>query len=189
MDLMRAPLAGGPPQLVVGGRRVVALSCSRPPANRCVATEYDRNQFAFYDLDAAYGKGPELAKLDNASPSTTMCTITADGSFLVCERRNSDPVAIQFLPLGRGQERQVMVKEAGYLAPDQFDPAPDGKGFYTDGFFQGVWRALYIDPEGHVQVLWPPLLNCHYFYVSPDGRHLAFGKWDTAGNVWLLENL
>jgi Tol biopolymer transport system component len=197
VKLMRAPMAGGRPGLVVGGRPVVAVSCSRPSADRCIVTEYDRKQFTFYDLDPSHGEGRELLRLSNPGEADTLtrffetlaflttCRITPDGSFVACARVDKDPVTFRFLPLGDGQERDVTVKGAVYLS-DDFDFAPDGRGIYAQGATAEGRQDIYISPEGHVHTL--RRASRMGWRVSPDGQHLAFEKNNESYNVWLIEN-
>ncbi len=197
VNLMRAPLTGGEPRLVVGGHPVVAVSCSHPSANRCIVTEYAREQFIFYHLDASYGEGRELLRLSNPGQAdsltrffeplafATTCRITPDGAFIVCARVNKDPVTFRFLPLGEGQERDLTVRGAISLS-HYFDLAPDGKGIYTQGVTAEGKQDIYIGPDGAVHPL--RLASWENSRVSPDGRHLAFEKPDEFNNVWLIEN-
>ena len=196
---MRAPLSGGPPQLVVGGHPLVAVSCSRPAASRCIVTEYDGKQFTFYDLDPSHGEGHELLRISNPGEADaltkffwslvfpTTCRITPDGSFVACARLDKDPVTFRFLPLGDGQERDVTVKGAVDLSHD-FDLAPDGRSIYTQGATAEGRQDIYISPEGHVHPLRLASLWLQRSRVSPDGRHLAFEKMNDFYNVWLIEN-
>ena len=202
VNVMRASLAGGPPQLAVSGRPVIAVSCSRPPATRCIVIEYDRKQFTFYDLGLSQGEGRALLSIPNpgepdeltryfeplAFPTT--CRITPNGSFIACANVDKDPVVFRFLPLGSGQERDVTVKGAVHLTHD-FGFGPDGRGIYTYGLAAHGEGALYVDPKGDVHELVAVRGNdTARLLISPDGQHLAFDKWNTAtaSNVWLIEN-
>jgi serine/threonine protein kinase len=200
VNVMRAPLSGGPPQPAVSGRPVIAVSCSRSPANRCVVTEYDRKQFTLYDLDPVRGPGREaLIRIPNPGEPDeltrffeplafpTACRITPDGSFVACARVDKEPVVFSFLPLGDGQEHDMTVRGAVRLGHD-FEFAPNGRGIYTQGRTPDGDQIIYIGPKGHVHALGPA--NSYELppRVSPDGRHLAFDKWEESYNVWLIEN-
>ena len=200
VNVMRAPLSGGSPQPAVSGRPVIAVSCSRPPVNRCVVTEYDRKQFTLYDLDPIHGQvrealiripnpgePDELTRFFEPLAFPTSCRITPDGSFVACARVDKDPVVFRFLPLRGGQEHDVTVKGAVRLGYD-FEFAPNGRGIYTAGRTPEGDQFIHIGPEGDVHAFGPA--NSYELppRVSPDGRHLAFDKWDESYNVWLIEN-
>jgi dipeptidyl aminopeptidase/acylaminoacyl peptidase len=65
-QLMRVPMAGGPPVVTLTGRRDLTLRCAKSPARLCVVAEQtaDGKQIVFTGFDPVKGRGSELYRFD-----------------------------------------------------------------------------------------------------------------------------
>lgn len=196
--IMRVPIAGGLPQLVLTASGFadwgLRFDCPRRAGLPCIMAQRQGNQVAFRSFDPAKGllpSGREIARLD-ASGSMPWA-VSPDGSELAWINRGSGPVTIHVLPLAYGSygvtagvAHDVVVH--GWSSPRSITWAPDGKGWYAVSSTGEGWTLLYINRQGKPGVLmtsstkWAPDV-----YSSPDGRHLAFSMQSTSSNVWMMQ--
>ena len=59
-QVMRVPVGGGPPQLVLEGRGINNIQCARLPSTLCLYSEVSPGEEHFYTFDPVKGKGEEL---------------------------------------------------------------------------------------------------------------------------------
>lgn len=190
-QIMRAPVSGGAPEMVLEGSAIEGLRCSWAPASLCVLNEesVDQKECIFTAFDPVKGRGRELTRIILKQPvSGYSWDLTQDGSRLAfaqdlpgSERR------IQVVPLSAGKAQEVVIKRnirMGSLAW-----ANDGKGFV--GGLTPDPVVLFIDMGGATEVLWKGSTNFDWRpsgIPSPDGRRLAILNWNVGTNIWMLEN-
>jgi len=186
-NLMRVPLAGGPPQLVRYEPSLFDIRCARPPARLCVLSERGPGKQVFYSFDLVQGEGRALASID-ADPALSghHWDVSPDGSLIAVMMSSERESRIRLLSLG-GAERDVVVH--GWNGFQSLDWSADGRGLYASSQSAQATTLLYIDLDGHARVLRqkPGTLKT-WGIPSPDGRHLAFLEWTSANNVWMIEN-
>ena len=186
-NLMRVPIAGGPPQLVRYEPSLYDIRCARLPARLCVLSERGPGQQVFYSFDLQQGKGRELARID-ADPAMSgyHWDVSPDGSRIAVMMSSKRESHIRIFSLA-GADRDVIVHE--WNGFQSLDWSADGEGLYASSQSAQATTLLYIDLEGHARVLRQQAGMFKTWGIpSPDGRHLAFLEWTSANNVWMIEN-
>jgi len=190
--IMRVPVSGGTPQVVLEGRNINGHACARPPATLCVYSEEtpDGKQLIFSAFHAVQGKGRELARVGLKQPTTLGYDwgLSPDGSRLAFTETEEREGRIQLIPLAGGVARELIVK--GWFAFGWVGWAADGKGLFVAVVGNPV-TLLYVDLEGRAQILWQQKRRAWFWtwcVPSPDGRYLAIAGRTVDSNVWMLEN-
>jgi eukaryotic-like serine/threonine-protein kinase len=188
--LMRAPLSGGPPQLVFKARPGSDFRCLKAPATMCVLSEWKNQQLVFYALDPARGKGQELARQEIAlAPEIAESNwdISPDGSHIALAIPEGPPAHIRILPLASGTLQDIRV--TGWSAFQSMEWAADGKGWFVASRSAAANTLLFVDPQGHAYSLRQTTGGYDTYAIpSPDGHHLAFLEYTTTNNAWMIEN-
>jgi serine/threonine protein kinase/Tol biopolymer transport system component len=189
--IMRVPISGGAPEMVLEQKRINDLKCSWSPASLCVMSEVspDGKQYIFTAFDPMKGRGRELSRVTFKQPvGDYFLDLTRDGSRLAfAQELPGSERRIQVVPLSGGEAQEVVIKRD--IQMTSLDWAIDGKGFYVGSCSLGG-VLLFVDMEGHTDILWkkgkwwlgPRGLP------SPDGRYLAMLGWTVDSNIWMLEN-
>lgn len=197
--IMRMPLAGGPPQLVLEAPGIWNQECARFPATLCIFSPGGMNQQLFFSFDPATGANTELKSASGIDKDSDLPNweLSPDGKYLARSilKPNQD-AQIRIFSIADGSDSTVEVK--GW---------PDLIGIYWSADGKKLWAGA-VDPKhaGFGGAKTCPLLEIGLdrnvrvmaslsdvcFYVglpSPDGRYLAIegAKADTS-NVWLVQN-
>jgi Tol biopolymer transport system component len=189
--IMRVPVSGGPPQLVLEGGNINGHACARSPATLCVYSEEapDGKQLIFSAFHPVQGKGRELARVSLKQPTLGYnWDLPPDGSSLAFTETEEREGRIRLIPLAGGEAREVIVK--GWFAFAAVAWAADGKGLFVSVFGNPV-TLLYVDLEGRAQILWQQRRRADFWtwcVPSPDGRYLAIAGRTVDSNVWMLED-
>lgn len=200
--LLRVPISGGAPQLVLtvarpegaswwSERERIAPRCSKLPAQVCAIAERSANgrELIFTAFDPMKGRGKELARLEVEPTSSYKMDISSDGTRIAVLKRSENRIQILSLTGQPGSEIVVV----GWKSLESVDWAADGKGLFVSGPSKGNSVLLYTDLHGKATVLWeqageqPGQLDV-YARPSPDGRRLALFGWSMSSNMWMLEN-
>jgi Tol biopolymer transport system component len=188
LRVMRAPVAGGPSQLVLTARPWSDFRCARSPFSLCVLSERaeDRKQFIMTAFDPLKGRGAELARIDIESEAKKFhWDLSPDGTRISFTRTPQEP--IQILSLRSHATQAIHVK--GWNNIGSPDWAADGKGFFISNGIHGGAVLLHVDLQGNAHVLWKNQGGAWTVgRPSPDGRHLAIQDFRIEGNIWTLEN-
>jgi serine/threonine protein kinase len=190
VPLMRAPFSGGPPQVVVSERGFSSVRCVGPPANLCVMDQRVGQQLLFFALDPFQGKGRELSRmeLDTGVVDYTWMP-SPDGSKLAVVISGERQGRIHLFPLNNPHNsfQDILVKDYGQLVGINW--SVDGNGFYVTTSTTLPPSLLYVDWQGHAQLLRQAGSSFGiYCLPSPNGRYLALGEGTTTANVWIAEN-
>ena len=189
VQIMRIPLAGGPPEPVTTAlaNPTTGIMCARPPSDVCVLGERseDRKHLIFANIDPLRGRGPELARFDlNPNIEFSTFDISPDGTQLAISGNPKGPIYI--LPL-HGGKAQVIHARFDDMQP--FFWARDGKGLYIADRTKRGAVLSYVNLRGNAHILWEiPGSPWTYARPSPDGRHLAIATSSISNNVWMMEN-
>ena len=188
--LMKAPLSGGPSQLVYKARPASDFRCLKSPASMCVLSERENQQLVFYALDPIRGKGRELLRqLVSFTPDVAESNwdVSPDGSYIALAMPQGPPTYIRVLPLMGGAPKNIPVD--GWPAFQSIEWAADGQGWYVASRSAATNTLLFVDPQGHTKTLRQTLGGYDTYAIpSPDGHHLAFLEYTNANNAWLVEN-
>jgi Tol biopolymer transport system component len=188
VPLMRVPLSGGSPELILSARPLSLSFCARPPSHLCAIAEptEDGKQIVVTGFDPVRGRGPELARFDlDSKEPRWLCDISPDGTRLAAVRGPVGPIQILSL---RGQPTQVL-RVKGLKNMLSLNWAADGKGLFVSNSIKGGTVLLHVDLQGNTRVLWKSNTGLYNSVrPSPDGRHLAIQVSTTNSNMWMMEN-
>jgi Tol biopolymer transport system component len=188
--LMRIPVSGGVPQLVLETRNWLSFECAPAPASLCGILErgLDEKQLTLTAFDPLKGRGKVLRTIEK-EPSTEYfgSGFAPDGSTFAISRAYEAEIHIRLLSLSGGPDREIIVK--GWPNGSGLDWSPDGKGLYIGSVSPQSKTLLYVDLKGNARVLWQfkGASGSIWAAPSPDGRYLAILGDASNSNVWMLE--
>jgi DNA-binding winged helix-turn-helix (wHTH) protein/Tol biopolymer transport system component len=189
--LMRVPLAGGPPQLVLERDGMGNMQCARRPSTLCVYDTRGSTQLSFFRFDPITGKSEELPqiRIQDEVPYAYNWTLSADGKILATAKSKAvqrDP-SINFLSLADGSKRTVTAQ--AWAGISSIDFAADSRSLWASAFTNtGKWALLNIDLQGRTRtMLEDTQMTIGWAIPAPDGKHLAFWEARGTANVWMLE--
>jgi Tol biopolymer transport system component len=192
--VMRVPVAGGPPELVLEKTYIYGITCPQAPGASCIliehGEEYRDHTLSFYALDPLKGLGRKIGEdLTMLKPSWSL---SPDGTRIAFadtpdESGSSESSKIRTMNVADGRTQEMRVDGLRHLA--DLNWSADGKGLFVVDNPSG-WRVIYVDLEGHMNVLYQSESNAKLNapLQSPDGRYLAFEAMTIESNAWLLEN-
>ncbi len=191
LRLMRVPVGGGVPQLVLETRNPQDYRCARAPASLCLLTEasQDEKQLTFTAYDPLKGRGKVLRTLAKEPPDSYNTAPSPDGTTVAIAKDGEAEIHIRLLSLSGAADREITVKGWPNLPINRsLDWSSDGKGFYCGSASAQSHALLHVDLKGNARVLWQTKgFGGTYGIPSPDGRHLAVMGSVENSNVWMLE--
>ena len=186
-QLMRVPLTGGPPQLVLTSN-FDWYGCSRSPSSLCVISERtpDRQHLILTAFDPVKGRGHELTRFNTDPPAEYHWDISPDGTRIAVLKDDSQgPIRILSL---KGQVLQEITLNAWRFGSVGFDWASDGQGLIICSPTPRGSTLLHVDLHGNVHALWEQEGSTQAFGISsPDSRHLAIYGALSNSNIWMME--
>jgi len=187
--LMRIPVSGGVPQLVLETRDWLNFACARTPASLCMIVEAsrDKTRFVITAFDPLKGRGKVLRTLDADPTVDYPNALSPDGATFAISRSGEAEIHIRLLSLFGGADREITVK--GWPNIAGLDLSADGRGLYCGSASPQGCTLLYVDLEGTARVLWQykGRGNAIWAVPSPDGRYLAIPGIGSNSNVWMVE--
>ena len=188
IPLMRAPLAGGAPQLVAKANWISNHQCARAPAKTCLYSTIHGNELTFFSFDPIHGQPSQILQMKDELPQFFNWTLSPDGSTLaICKAIAGDPSPrIRLVSLKDGSDRWLNVD--GSVEISSIDFAADSKGIWAVSGRQKENALLYVDLQGHARTVWSPK-NTFVGWAIPsrDGKHLALDIRSISANAWMLE--
>jgi Tol biopolymer transport system component len=193
--LMRIPVGGGEPQLVLEMLKGWNHVCARAPASLCVALEesQDAKHLMVTAVDPLKGRGKVLRTFEKdplANVGNEASALSPDGSTFAISRSGQAEIHIRLLSLSSGSDRDITVKGWPNLSWMGLNWSSDGKGLYCGSSSNQARTLLYVDLKGNARVLWQEKGGAGYpiwGIPSPDGRYLAIQGSVINSNVWMLE--
>ena len=187
--LMRIPVSGGPPELVLQGEKIQNFSCARE-ANRCVVVEEVDGKQILTSFDPVKGRGEKLPVRDY--PMFEKGILSPQGRLIEKMKSGPEGLHVRIGSLTGGAVEEITFKNLTY-SYSFFGWSLDGKGIYLQEFFSpGSPMAVYAGLDGHSQVLWKhgtsPGYSLECLTPSPNGRYLAFNTTTYESNAWTMEN-
>jgi len=187
--MMRLPLAGGTPELVLQDPGINNFQCARAPATVCVLSEFTENRLEFLTFNPVTGGKKPLMRIEGPEWYLLNWTLSPDGSTLAMARkyRVPGPAVIRLFSLADGSERRLTLKNWSGIA--SLDWAGDGDSIWASASsLTGVRTLLNVDLHGKVKaLLQEPEKQLGWAIPSADGRHLAIWVASGSSNAWLLE--
>ena len=182
--IMRVPVSGGPPQLVLTALGTTDIRCTRAPANLCVFDEQQQGHLMFTSVDPIKGRGRAFATMEREPSILIPWDLSPDGSQVVMTREGR----IRLLSLKSGVTTDLAVR--GWNGLWSVDWSADGNALFVSSQTLQVTTLLRVNLRGEASALWQQKLNFMGTkgIQSPDGRHLAVAGWTTDSNAWMIEN-
>jgi serine/threonine protein kinase len=187
LQLMRVPITGGAPQLVLTANLYGPPGCARSPATLCAIAErsQDLKQLIFTAFDPLQGRGRELTTFDIDPEGNYDWALSPDGTRIAV--LNMMEGRIHILSLRRKATVDFPVK--GWNSLDSLAWTADGKALFVSNQTEDASVLLHVNLQGNSQVLWKQEGGVGTVAIpSPDGRHLAIMGWTLNSNIWMMEN-
>jgi Tol biopolymer transport system component/DNA-binding winged helix-turn-helix (wHTH) protein len=190
--MLRVPLSGGPPELVLEGHGLTNLQCARLPSTLCLYSRVDEKRLVFFSFDPSRGNGHEVAHVDDDVPYAYNWSLAPDGSTLAIAKARKIDLSvtpdIRILSLTDHTERTIRLKD--WPGVSSLDWAADGKRLWVSTSTNtGTYALLNVDLQGTARpVLEQTKMVVGWAIPSPDGRYLALYLASGDSNVWMIEN-
>jgi Tol biopolymer transport system component/DNA-binding winged helix-turn-helix (wHTH) protein len=190
--LMRASLAGGPPQMVLTAVGLGNQQCARSPATLCIFTVIEPGIERFFTFDPEKGAGHEIPKaaIKSLNKFEFNWSLSPDGQMLAMTGKSGDhkEPAIRLFLLQDETERTIAVP--GWVGISSLDWGADSKSIWMTGYASGGTKTLVnVSVMGRIRpMLEEKKMTLGWAIPSPDGKHLALWKASGSSNVWMLEN-
>jgi DNA-binding winged helix-turn-helix (wHTH) protein/Tol biopolymer transport system component len=182
--LMRVPLSGGTPQLILQRDGIENFQCARLPSTLCVFGHSSAaNGFRFSTFDPLTGDEKELISAGIGLKYNW--SLSPDGSTLALAQWQ-DP-QIQLLSTRGGAPRTLTVQ--GWTGVASIDWAADGQSLWTSSASPtGTEGLLNIDLHGRITPVFQDTeKDVGWAIPSPDGRRIALWEASRSSNAWLLQ--
>lgn len=192
VGLMRVPLSGGAPEVVLRADGITNHQCARLPSNVCLYSRSNPREMEFVQYDSNTGKQKTFMKIQEPAPYLYNWTLSPDGRTLAVAKRLEvpTPAAIRMISLDGSPERTVSVD--GWFGIESMDWAVDGKSLWVTASTRGTNTSalLNVDLQGKAKPYYETLSSTFLGWAiqSPDGKSVALWQARGGGNVWLLEN-
>jgi DNA-binding winged helix-turn-helix (wHTH) protein/Tol biopolymer transport system component len=180
--LMRLPVAGGSPELVLQMPASARFDYRCPlKAGACVLSEHQGNEVLFYPLDPVRGKGDRLLGRRVLPVGQFSWDVSPDGSRVAAVDSHK-----RVLTLSDGSWHELPLEER-WGDPGSIAWTADGKGFLVTSANSDL---LHVTTAGKVQLLTHNDFSqeLEHPVPSPDGRYLAFQVQTYDFNAWMIEN-
>jgi len=188
--LMRIPVTGGTPQLILTAP-VVEYRCARAPAMMCAFDENssDGKRRVFRGFDPVNGNTWKLATFDTEPNAAYSWDLSPDSTRIAITKIGSHHIYLLALN-GPGRREITWSGSSGSGNWSGFDWSSDGTGLFV-GHRSSFRTSLYfIALNGTVHLLWNPKSYFQTYGVpSPDGKDIALDAQEIDSNMWAVENL
>ncbi len=187
VQLVRAPLGGGPPEPIFAVPDSSFPLCARAPSSLCVIAEQSDHQkeMVITSFDPIKGRGSELLRFRLDPQGSGRCDLSPDGSKIAAIVGRDEPIKIFSL---RGQPTSV-IPARGLDHMMFVNWAADGKGLFVTHEVKAGSELVYVDLKGTTKALWKNNAPLQPLSLqSPDGRYLAIQNSTYNGNMWMMEN-
>jgi Tol biopolymer transport system component len=183
--LMRAPIGGGAPQLVVEAPGINNYQCARSPAAVCVFSQQGKDQIKFSKFDPATGKAEPIMTLDEPGKNWNW-SLSPDGERVAIGKILDNRVRL--FSLQGKLAREIVVKNATHLT--SVDWANDAKGLFLSNNITGRKSSLmYINLNGEAHEIWQTKsVSATWAIPSRNGKYVAIPAPTASSNVWMAEH-
>jgi hypothetical protein len=185
--LMRAPINGGPPQVVLEAPAIGNYECSRAPAAICAFGQEKPKELVISVFDPTTGKQHEVAKLQKTTADWGWA-LSPDGTSIAALMFGATSNRIRLLSLSGQPAREVVVKNWSRLT--SMDWAADSKGLFVASNPVGTRQSLlYVDLAGSAHEIWQVDSTWPSWAIpSRNGKYVAIPAATVNSNVWMAEN-
>ena len=132
--LMRIPVSGGVPQLVLEMAKGWDYACARAPASLCVVVEasQDEKHLTVTAFDPLKGRGKVLRTIDkDPSVNYYVMGLSPDGTTFALSKSDEPEIHIRLLSLSGGSDRETTVKGGRTFLGGVFTGPPTERGFFA----------------------------------------------------------
>jgi Tol biopolymer transport system component len=187
VPLMRVPIGGGTPQMILKEHWISNHQCARAPASLCIYSVAANGALTFFRFDPFQGKGSQVYQIKDDLPELYNWSLSPDGTTLaIAKGKWGDELPrIHLVPVEGGADRWLNV--AGTQGLASLDWAADSKGLWASTVSEEN-VLLHIDLQGRGVQAWNPKKMCVGWAIpSRDGRSLAILVSSGSANVWMVE--
>ncbi len=185
--LMRVPITGGSPQVVLTANVDGWPRCAKSPATLCAIAERsgDRKQVIFTAFNPEKGRGSRLTESNTDLTADYSWDLSPDGTRIAMVKNGDGQIRI--LSVNGDHPKDITAK--GWNVLTSVNWSAEGRRLFVSSYNLRGPVLLSVDLEGNARVLWehPGGIDT-YGIPSPDGRHLAIRGWYLDSNIWMLEN-
>jgi Tol biopolymer transport system component/DNA-binding winged helix-turn-helix (wHTH) protein len=189
LRLMRVPLSGGVPQLVLAEPAINNFQCSRWRANVCIFSQFSTERLTFYRFDSSTGQESLLKTIQDSDWFLENWTLSPDGSTLAISKkhRGAAKAEIRLLRIDGSGERTLPLDD--WFAISFLDWAADGKSLWVNAAdAAGTATLLNVNVNGKVTpALQEKEMVLGWAIPSRDGSRVALWRGQQSSNAWLLE--
>ena len=187
MRLMRIPISGGAPEMVLQAAREASVRCA-PGHSPCILSEPDRanGELVFSSFDPQRGRIAELIRLAADPAGLPAWDLSPDGSTLAIVDLDEHKDQIRLVELESGSARAVSSGRSARLSGISW--SADGRGWFVTSSSAREAAILHVSLTGVVSKLWTTSTSVGTPLASPDGRNLAFVVSAYNSNAWSIEN-
>jgi DNA-binding winged helix-turn-helix (wHTH) protein/Tol biopolymer transport system component len=187
--VMRMPVNGGTPQLVLQEPMMENIQCARLPSKLCLFSRNEAHAIRFFRFDSSTGEKHELTQFAHSSELKFNWTLSADGSMLAIAawRVGQVPGEIQIFPMTSGKPRTITLD--GWVRIAAIDWAADSRNLWVSASdLSGVQTLLKVDLHGKATpMLQDAQQEMGWAIPSPDGQRIAIWQASGSANVWSLQ--
>jgi hypothetical protein len=185
-SLMRLPLTGGPPQLVLRDVALGNYQCARLPSTLCIGSKFEKDGLTLFSFDSVRGKGRELIKLSDLMHDWSL---SPDGGTLADFPHNH---SVHFLSIESGAVKEDRTVTLDRWEVDAGDWNADGSAVLVPSVTpSGTQVILEINRAGKASVVLkgPASTPFEFMIQAPDGRHGILGEIVHGdNNAWMVDN-
>ena len=182
--LMRAPINGGPPHVVLEAPAIGNFECSHVPATICAFDQKKQKRLLISVFDPAIGEPHEVATLPKEAFGWALSPDGKSIAFILGAANER----IRLLSLSGQPTRELIVKNwSGF---NSLDWAADSQGFFVSSNPAGLRQSLlYVDLAGNAHQIWQVNFVWPTWAIpSRNGKYLAILAPTVDSNVWMAEN-
>jgi Tol biopolymer transport system component/DNA-binding winged helix-turn-helix (wHTH) protein len=183
LRLMRVPLSGGAPQLILQREAIDNFQCATLPATLCILGQATAKDIQFIQFDPATGRQSPLGI--GVEGTKYNWSLSPDGQTIALAQWRRPE--IQLLSTRSGKSRTLKLQSDRGVS--SLDWASDSQSMWASSSnFTGTQALLNIDLRGRVrQVFQDPDRDIGWAIPSPDGRHIAFWEAGGSSNAWVVK--
>jgi len=187
-QLIRVPVIGGTPRLVLTGRIHGSHHCARSPSPLCAIGEWTpaNQQVIFTTFDPIKGRGRQVARF--YTDVDYAWDLSPDGTRIAVLKCLEGQLRLTILALSSQTQREITVP--GWSRGQYVYWAADGNGLFVSCSTQRGSVLLQVDLRGNSHLLWKPAMHSDPLWAvpSPDGRRLAIMGSIWNSNMWMIDN-
>ncbi len=189
MRLMRLPLAGGTPQLILRAQGINNFQCARIPSHTCIVSQIGENRILFSSFDPATGKQTQIHSIDDSEWFLLNWTLSPDGHILALAKKHRTALPADILLFSVQSGKQRVLKLENWFSIGCLDFAADGKSIWVNASSRaGVQTLLNVNLHGKVSPAFEEKdMDLGWAIPSPDGRRVALWMSAASSNAYLLE--